>query len=1086
MPGMRALTVFQLLWSGEFDCTRDAEPAADDTSSSTARNAPKERKCVVVLTGRTQTGETVLAAVEEFRPSLKVLASDSAACSAVEDSVRFSGGVDSLKTETTRIFPFKGYHAAQSTFRTYSFESNMQFMVARKALRAGGFRTYDAALPASMQMLAKLKLSPCGWIEVAAPVRRGARGSHAVDVRLAAKWTSLRAATDPPRSPAPFNIMAFDIECHSSHGDFPRAQKGLDRLARELAELPADRLVDAQWLRRELAAALRVSEDQPDKVSFVHLKRAASAALVDAIAEAVVREFSQKAPKGRGLPNTFTGRSVAGGSSKVKECKREVRVMAALQSTLGLPGVHGDAVIQIGTSMRALGSSEETDVNTIMVLGDCDDVPGTQVRSFKSESALVRAFFSHIRELSPDIVTGYNIFGFDCAYLLGRAQELNIDLSELRGANDPGLFCASSFDDLVGPGWSADIPCQMVVTRGSAEREDTYFNFQGRVMFDLMSVVQKGHSLTSYKLDNVARHFTGEAKDDISPAEIFASHTGTPQDRAAVAKYCIQDCRLVLHLVAKLNTIPNALGMADVCGVPLSWIFLRGQGAKILSLVFRQCQEDGFAVPAMGRVDTSVSYEGATVLDPCIGAYIDEPVVVLDFASLYPSSMISSNISHDTFVGSSFGGGTCDLADAQAHQLGDTLTFDMSVRKVDDATREPVPGPAGLLAEGETAASFVGAEVREGVLPRILKRLLAERKRVRGLIKTEEDPFRRSTLDGLQLAYKITANSLYGQLGAPTSPVFMPELAAATTAVGRRMLQKLRAFAESEAGARVIYGDTDSCFMIFRSACLPGMSVPERIAASVSEGQKCSDAFREHIPRPHEAEYEKVLCPFVLFSKKRYVGDLYDDATSKPRRASMGIVLRRRDNADIVKRIYGGVIDRVMEADVKSATEYARDELVKLVRGKVDIGELTITKTLRAPSAYVDPLKIAHVALAARMNEREPGSAPGVGERMPYVHIIAGKKDALQSERIEHPSYLGRAKIDYKHYLTNQLMKPLAQLFAVLVDKVPGADASVSDPSKKVDAAVRRVVFDPALNAVATSQGGLSDITKFFPRKSSG
>ena len=645
---------------------------------------------------------------------------------------------------------------------------------------------------------------------------------------------------------------------------------------------------------------------------------------------------------------------------------------------------------------------------------------------------------------------------------------------------DPHLYSSESFDGILSGDWSVNVQSKTVVTRGSSERQDTYFDFRGRVMFDLMAVVQKGHSLTSYKLDFVAQHFTGEAKDDVSPAQIFASHTGSAKDRAVVASYCVQDCRLVNHLITKLNTIPSSLGMADVCGVPLGWIFLRGQGIKCLSLVSRQCKTDGFAVPAMIRSDVSVNYTGAIVFEPVVGAYIDTPVVVLDFASLYPNSMISHNVSHDTFVGNAFGGGTSASVE---ETTGDTLEFDMTVRKVDPDTRDALTGPNNLLADGTTVATFVDTTtVREGVLPRILKRLLAERKRVRALIKTETDEFRKSTLDGLQQAYKVTANSLYGQLGAPTSPIFMPELAAATTAIGRQMLHKLRDFAETHAGAKVIYGDTDSCFMIFKDACGPGMSMHERIAASVEAGKACSEAFRYHIPANHVAEYEKTLSPFVLLSKKRYVSNLYEEADSTPKRASMGIVLRRRDNAGIVKRIYGEVIERVMAADVPGAATYAKDELVNLVRGKVDVAELTVTKTLRAPSAYVDPTKIAHVALAARMNEREPGSAPGVGERMPFVYIIAGNKNALQSERIEHPAYVGKSKVDFSHYLTNQLMKPLAQLFAVLVDHIPGARTKASDPPKKVEADVKRLVFAPALNAVATSQGGLRDISTFFTK----
>ena len=752
-------------------------------------------------------------------------------------------------------------------------------------------------------------------------------------------------------------------------------------------------------------------------------------------------------------------------SAKGEVQTRVDRIAAALQQA-GLPQEEGDAVIQIGTSFRQLGANASDDENTIFVLGSCDAVDNTCVHTFGSEADMLRAFFHHLRVASPDFLTGYNVMGFDFAYIVERARQLKIDVDALPSHLHPALFDASDLSRLLEPGWTIDVPQRLVVTKGTEDRDETYFAMHGRVTFDLMHIVQKGHSLTSYRLDAVAQHFTGERKDDVSPAQIFASHNGNAADRAEVAAYCIQDCRLVLHLTEKLNTVSNALGMADVCGVPVSWIFLRGQGCKILSLVARQCAKDGFAVPGMGRNNVSVGYDGATVLDPEVGAYIDTPVVVLDFSSLYPSSMISHNISHDTFVGGCGG-----------HETGDSLTFDLRLEQKNDAGRL-----VEVEADGPTTVSFVKASRQEGVIPRILWRLLVERKRVRGLIKGEPDPFRRSILDGLQLAYKVTANSLYGQLGAPTSPVFMPELAAATTAVGRQMLMKLREHVETCSSGHVVYGDTDSCFMVFPDACKSGKTASERIAASIQSGKRCSDTFRSKIPAPHDAEYEKTFWPFVLLSKKRYVGNLYEEVDSAPKRASMGIVLKRRDNADIVKHVYGGVIDRIMDGDIGEATSFAKEQLLQLVQGQVDVSKLIITKTLRAPSAYVDPDKIAHVVLARRMNSREPGSAPNIGERMPYVHIRA-PKGTLQGNRIEHPDYLASEKIDYEHYLTNQLMKPLAQLFAVLIESLPGSRVDLSKPQKQIDAEVRRLVFADALHALPTSQGGLQDISMFFVKK---
>ena len=75
------------------------------------------------------------------------------------------------------------------------------------------------------------------------------------------------------------------------------------------------------------------------------------------------------------------------------------------------------------------------------------------------------------------------------------------------------------------------------------------------------------------------------AKDDVSPQDIFEKQNGTDADRCVVATYCIQDCALCNTLIDKLKIITNNIGMANVCSVPMSYLFLRGQGVKIFSLV---------------------------------------------------------------------------------------------------------------------------------------------------------------------------------------------------------------------------------------------------------------------------------------------------------------------------------------------------------------------------------------------------------------------------------------------------------------------------------------------------------------------
>ena len=144
-------------------------------------------------------------------------------------------------------------------------------------------------------------------------------------------------------------------------------------------------------------------------------------------------------------------------------------------------------------------------------------------------------------------------------------------------------------------------------------------------------------------LDNQNKYQWCENKDDISVQQIFACMKGSSLDRAEVAKYCVQDCALVGRLYDKLDILTNNMAMANVCCVPLSYLFLRGQGVKVLSLVTKQTRKDGYLLPVIKKkiVDDDgeeeegerEGYEGALVLDPEADIHY-EPVAVSDFNSL--------------------------------------------------------------------------------------------------------------------------------------------------------------------------------------------------------------------------------------------------------------------------------------------------------------------------------------------------------------------------------------------------------------------------------------------------------------------
>jgi DNA polymerase elongation subunit (family B) len=304
--------------------------------------------------------------------------------------------------------------------------------------------------------------------------------------------------------------------------------------------------------------------------------------------------------------------------------------------------------------------------------------------------------------------------------------------------------------------------------------------------------------------------------------------------------------------------------MGNVCSVPFGWIVARGQGVKIQSLVAKQCAERGFILPDLDKSKFGHdTFEGAIVLPPYPGLYLEEPVAVLDYASLYPSSMISVNLSHESY---------CDQPEWQGEDGAkrlEELGYDYEDVTYDTFTMTYTP--SGLVKEkkksGEKTVRFV--QQPKGIIPQILENLLTARKETRKRMKhktityldddgtsvsveglanldKEKDiwtvkgvsepipvsrvksvsdtysPFQKEVMDGQQLAYKITANSLYGQIGARTSYIYWKDIAAATTATGRKQLEIAQTYCEDESNFpqtlengetiylknKVVYGDS--------------------------------------------------------------------------------------------------------------------------------------------------------------------------------------------------------------------------------------------------------------------------------------
>ena len=152
--------------------------------------------------------------------------------------------------------------------------------------------------------------------------------------------------------------------------------------------------------------------------------------------------------------------------------------------------------------------------------------------------------------------------------------------------------------------------------------------------------------------------------------------------------------------------------------------------------------------------------------------------------------------------------------------------------------------------------------------------------------------------------------------------------------------------------------------------------------------------------------------------------------------------MKRRDNADIVKHVYGTIIDILInKLDLEGSIKFCQEACSKLLKGGFPLDMLIITKSLRG--FYKNPDQIAHKVLVDRIGEREPGNKPKSNDRIPFVYIETkasrGAK-VLQGDKVEHPDFIKRNKIkpDYKFYITNQIMKPVGQIYALTVENLPG------------------------------------------------
>lgn len=625
-----------------------------------------------------------------------------------------------------------------------------------------------------------------------------------------------------------------------------------------------------------------------------------------------------------------------------------------------------------------------------MNLEEAELLDNIEVQLFDNEEELLLGFIQLIDLEKPNVMTGFNIFGFDIEYIMKRCVR----------------FCLSDYLKLIG--FNKETPAQIEKVKWSSRayknQEFKFFNWEGILLLDLLPLIRRDYKLDTYTLKNIAATFlNNDTKDPVAHKDIFTAYR-TREKLDIVGKYCIQDSNLCIELMKHFHSWIALSEMAKVCNVSMFTLYTQGQQIKIYSQVYKYCLKQNIVVDTDGyETKSNERYTGAYVHDPVPGYY--ENVVPLDYSSLYPSIIIAQNICYSTIASDDISDSDCNIFDWEDHigcdhdpkvieikkqsekideieiiikkliQKRDSITAKtittqgskvkdekmkiqllinkerkaqkpfrearQELKKSKPADREDEEGNkiSGIIC-AKRHYRFLKTEIKKGVIPTIIQNLLNSRQHVKSLMK-KADPIQKIVYDKEQLSYKVSANSMCGGMGVRRGYLpFMPG-AMCVTYFGRETIKQTAQIIVEKWKGQLVYGDTDSNYIIFPDK----ITIQETWDYALEVAKEVSKEF----PDPIELEFENTIYKkFLILSKKRYMYQEADrDGNVNPKIGKKGVVLARRDNSNMLKHVYEQLANLIFDrASPKDIELYLIEFINDLFRNTIPHQDYTITKSI--------------------------------------------------------------------------------------------------------------------------------------------
>ena len=397
-----------------------------------------------------------------------------------------------------------------------------------------------------------------------------------------------------------------------------------------------------------------------------------------------------------------------------------------------------------------------------IVIGDCNHIPqeklaNCEIIKVDSEYEMIEAFALIINDTDPDVITGYNILGFDYPYLDHRVKRRLKQwpcMGRISGENS----------HMTSKTWKSG---------AYGHQSINILQMEGRISIDLLPIVKRDYKLDKYDLNTVCKKFIGKTKHDVKASEMFliyenmrntlshlipilreaqddpsllqnqdyitrrnsaqSAFDSAKAETTRVMEYCIQDSELVIELMEKMNIWIGLVEMSNIVGVTIIQLFTQGQQIRCLSQIYDLAARLGYVLDK--RDTPGYKFSGGFVYEPIPGLY--ENIICLDFSSLYPSIMIAYNICYTTLV-------PPELEDLIPDEDCNIIEFDQDEveNDDDDDDDEVLEELISKTKKTKTVRKhyrFKFYKKQEGLLPRLVRQLVAQRRAVNRQIVVLKD-----------------------------------------------------------------------------------------------------------------------------------------------------------------------------------------------------------------------------------------------------------------------------------------------------------------------------------------------------------